>query len=97
MPAAEPEPEAEPDGQPAVAVTPSAEHEDLAEIAPPADLADLLGSSSFWKLQQAPQSPFEELQEYRAQPGAAAGGPDTPYRATTFVALQAHASCRLPL
>ena len=76
MPAAEPE--AEPDGQPAAAVTPAAEHGDLAEIAPPADLANLLGSSSFWKLQQAPQSPFEELQGYRAQPGAAVGGPDKP-------------------
>ena len=64
MPAAEPE--AEPGGPPAAAVTPAAEPQDLAEIAPPADLADLLGSSSLWKLQEAPQSPFEELQEHRA-------------------------------
>eukprot|EP00891_Asterochloris_glomerata_P002804 jgi/Astpho2/2804/fgenesh1_pg.00050_%23_87_t len=66
------EPEAEPDGQPAAAVAPATEHEDLAETATPADLADLLGSSSSWK--QAPQSPFEELQGYKAQPAAAVGG-----------------------
>ena len=90
MPAAEPE--AEPGGQPV-----AAEHEVLAEIANPADLADLLGSSSFWKLQQAPQSPFEELQGYRAQHGAAVGEPDKSQKTTPFVAPPAHASCRLPL
>ena len=68
------EPEAEPDGQPAAAVAPATEHEDLAETATPADLADLLGSSSSWK--QAPQSPFEELQGYKAQPAAAVGRAD---------------------
>ena len=85
MPAAEPK--AEFGGQLAAAVTLAAEPQDLAEIAPPADLADLLGSSSLWKLQEAPQSPFEELQEHRAQSGAAAGGPYKPQWATPVLAL----------